>query len=64
MYKIKMICCICHKKLGYKPGGKSPGLISHGYCDKCHRIEMEKIKASKAERRKNAKKRRCCCSLS
>lgn len=38
-----MVCCICHKIMGYKDGKGTSG-ISHGYCDKCRDKELIKIK--------------------
>lgn len=39
---ITVICCICRKRLGTKDGEGVTG-ISHGYCDACLKMELEKI---------------------
>ncbi len=35
-YEVKLICCMCKKCYGTKPGGNRPGVESHGFCgDEC-----------------------------
>ena len=56
-YQIKTICSYCKIFMCYKSGGKSPGLVSHGICDVCFKIEMDKLKELK--RGKNGRNERC-----
>ncbi len=34
-YTIIVICSVCKKVIGTKPGGVEPDSISHSYCDDC-----------------------------
>lgn len=46
-YKIKMVCCYCKKTFGFKDGGKSPDLESHGICEDCLPGVLEEAKKFK-----------------
>jgi hypothetical protein len=43
---LTIVCCKCHKFLGYKDGEGVTG-VSHGYCPKCLETELEKVKEMK-----------------
>lgn len=48
-------CCVCHKHIrGYKSGHDHPS-VSHGYCDDCLKIEMQKIRDWAKEEREKKK---------
>ena len=44
---IYAICCVCNKKYDKKDDGKVEIIESHGYCNECFPVEMEKIKKMK-----------------
>lgn len=47
---INIICCVCKKKYGAIQEEKDRVVESHGYCKKCHKTVMKKIKAMKLKR--------------
>lgn len=41
-YPIKIVCCVCGKVIGEKPGGTEPNTVSHTYCSKeCAKTSLE-----------------------
>lgn len=41
-------CCECKRHFGVKPGGKGEGGETHGYCEECFRVAIEKLHAKRA----------------
>ena len=64
---INVICCICKKKYGEKEDGKAHVRESHGYCDKCFKVEMkkiDKIKINKPQPGQPCNHPGCCSHIS
>ena len=54
-YEMKLICCMCGKCYGTKPGGFRPGQESHGFCGNecittyCNQVGLDPKKIIKEE---------------
>ena len=44
---IKSVCCECNITYGFKDSLGAPDGDSHGYCDSCLKVALEKIRSLK-----------------